>query len=122
MSHCIKWSDNNTLIKLKGDVSLGDMLDITMIINSDNRFSKMKYRIYDFNEVTSFQAPEYEMSNIVEINEKSTSWNNKLKIAAVSSDQKIAEIVKEFTKRMKSSGWEIVLFSTVQEAMVWCKS
>ena len=122
MSHSIEWIANDAIVRLSGDITLSEIYDIAVIINSDDRFLHMKYRIYEFNHVNTFIPNENEMANLVEIGERSTSWNKELRIGIVSQDIKIFELVKEYAKRMKLSDWEIKMFPKIQEAMDWCKS
>ncbi len=120
MSFSIEWINNNAKINMRGDITLHDVLDITLIINSDDRFSNMEYRLYDLSEVNSFLSCNKLMDHLVEINETSSSWNRNLKIAIVSKDQNTREIVKEFTKKIVYINWQVKLFSSVKIALQWC--
>ena len=122
MPYSVKWTNNEHTLYFSGDVTLEDILGISTVIHGDKRFLDIHYRVYDFMNVTSFISQNTTVSDLVEVDRQAASWDKKLKIAILTKDEKILHRAIDFATNIKAIHWQIEMFPTYEDAMLWCKS
>ncbi len=121
MSFKIEWKDSNVIVSFSRILTYKDSYEANNLIYGDSRFDDMKYQIADFSKVEKFEFTENE-SNVIAILEKSSStWNNNVKLAIVTSASVcLSSIIDPYLERMKSTNWKIKIFKNRIEAENWC--
>jgi len=120
MAHMVEWDGNNVMVQLSGAISLSEITDVTIEVNSDDRFVHMKYSIYDFTNVSDMISKNRDFSNIVQMDKSSAQWKKQLKIANVSNNRDILEVTEEYAIRVLETSWDVQNFATIDEARAWC--
>ena len=81
----------------------------------------MKYQIADFSKIEKVEYSEDEIKIITTLEKSSTIWNNKVKLAIVTSKNVCLNFILDpYIEAMKSTNWKIKIFKNSIEAEKWC--
>jgi hypothetical protein len=121
MNYVFEWMGDNPHVIFFGDIDLAMINEATERIYGDPRLDRMKYLVCNFDKVERFKGNPEKLKTIIELDRYFFPWNQHLKIAGVFNDQKIREIVLEYTELVKDSKWKLKIFSSLDDALVWCQ-
>ena len=121
MPYKIEWEEKGVYSKLWGSCSVGDVIGILQSIESDPRFTAIRYNIVDYLNVTDAHASEADVPEINALNYAQSLSNSRLIRAIVATDHKLIELVKIWM-RESTSPEKLGLFATVDEARAWVKA
>ena len=120
MSYSLTWQDSNAIMSFEGNVVFQDLYEADNIMYGDSRFDNMKYLIVDFSKTEKLELTEEETQIIAELDKGSSRWNNKIKLAVVTSDSYLIERIKPYIESMQDTEWSIKIFENIFEAKKWC--
>lgn len=120
MSYDIKWSDNNVIVTFRETVSFQELHQVNNIIYGSSSFDTIKYQIFDFGQVKTYNITQAEVEALGMLDKTSTIWNQHIKGALIITDEKAKELAEAYKKAMQDTGWEIKIFDNFSQAEQWC--
>jgi len=120
MSFQIEWNENDAYVKFYGELTFQDFHDANGKIYGNHRFDHMKYQIADFTDVSSINLTAYEVKIISTLEKGALCWNESVKVAHVTKDKYLRELVYTYEESMKDTNWVCRLFEELDEAKDWC--
>ena len=106
MSFKIEWKDSNVIVSFIKNLTYKDSYEANNLICGNSNFDKMKYQIADFSKVETFEFTEDESKIIATLEKSSTTWNNNVKLAIVTSVSVcLSPIIDPYLEIMKSTNW-----------------
>ena len=119
MPYQLIWEDTGVFVKMHGKLTFSEIMECNGEIYGDSSFDYLKYEIGDFLDVESFEVSEKETLTISRLEIQSANWNKFLKVAHVTRDKKIIELIELYKEALKDTNWEIDIFNTIEEAYAW---
>ena len=121
MSFKIEWKGSNVIISFTKNFIYKDSYEVNNLIYGDSRFDTMKYQIVDFSKIEKAEFTEEEIKIITTLEKSSTIWNNKMKMAVVTSDTVCLNFILDpYIEGMKDTNWKFKTFKNSIEAEKWC--
>lgn len=120
MSFAITEQENILHIKLTGHISNDDLLALDKVLFDEWEGKGIVGHIYDYLETTTFAFSDDQMKSLAIIDTNESFISGALKIAIVATDPDILHFSRLYQENMKRSDWEVSIFSTVEEGMVFC--
>lgn len=121
MGHVIQWTDHNAIISFSGHVDYEDIVEADNTLYADARFDSCCYQIFDFTEMSSLSLDEEEMRVISRLDKGAARWNNKLRLAIVSTDEKMIKLTGYYKRQVREIGWKVQQFDALKDAIAWCE-
>jgi len=121
MPYTITWLPEGVVICLNGEITFEENMKFNGELYGDPRFETIKYEIGDYRGVTKFHVSEKETEVIASLEKHSSRWNSHLKVAHVTTDPKMIDLIRLYEQSMADTMWEFALFSTMEEAEEWVK-
>lgn len=119
MPFTITWKPDGVIIHLSGEISFEENMKFNGEIYGDARFENIRYEIGDYRNVTKFNISEKEAAVIANLESHSARWNNHLKMAHVTNDPYMTNLIRQYEESMADTAWEFGLFETMEEAEAW---
>ena len=120
MSYTINWHNNDIIVSYDGIVKFKDLYEVIDMLHLDPRFEKTTFQLNDFLKVEKFAINDLEAQVLGTIDNFSSKWTKKIKLAIVASNPKFLETVKFYKEKMKGSNWNIKVFKDYHKAYEWC--
>jgi len=121
MSFNIEWKGSNVIVSLTKNFVYKDSYEANSLIYGDSRFDTMKYQIVDCSKIEKAEFTEDEIKIITTLEKSSSIWNNKIKMAVVTSDTVCLDFMLDpYFEGMKNTNWEFKTFKNIIEAEKWC--
>ena len=120
MNYKFKWRSSDVHVIFEGDIYFNDINQSGNRIYGDSRFDLMRYAIFDFYNVKSFNLTTDEVEIISELDISASNWNRRLKLACIANDNFTNEKLLLYVKLMKDNNWNTKLFNNLKEAIEWC--
>ena len=121
MNYVYEWIDDNPHVIFFGDINFTLINEATERLYGDPRLDNMKYIICNFDKVEKFSLDPEELKIIMVLDRYIYPYNQHLKIAGITKDQKIREMVLKYIEAMKDLKWKLKIFSSLDDAMAWCQ-
>lgn len=121
MTFTIQWQNKGVFITFRGIVKSQDLMDANNYLLSNADFDSLNYQIFDFSEVEDFKVTPYDMGLIGTMNSAQTIFNQKIKIAFITSDPHTLEQINEYKSHMHKTDWELQTFTNLKEAKNWAE-
>ena len=121
MKYVFEWMDDNPHVIFFGDIDFASINEATERIYGDPRLDNMKYIICNLDYVVKLSLNAEELKIISVLDRYIYPYNQHLKIAGVSKDQKIREMVLKYIESMKDLKWKLKIFSSFDDALAWCQ-
>jgi hypothetical protein len=102
--------------KFSGFVSKAEFLRSVFANQSDPDYDRMAYSINDFLDVTGYGVESADVKIAATYALGAEFTNSHLRIAVVSTDQKILDLLGGFTAL---THYQLEIFSTLQDARMW---
>lgn len=103
-----------------GVVTPAEFLASVHEFHSDPHFESIRYTINDFLATEHFRMPESAIEDVAAINLGASFVNQKIKIAAVTTDSVIIEMARKFAEISQS--YPTQLFASLDEARNWVQA
>ena len=121
MSFKIEWKGSNVIISFTKNFIYKDSYEANNLIYGDSRFDTMKYQISDCSKIEKVEFTEEEIKIITTLEKSSSIWNNKMKMAVVTSDTVCLNFILDpYIEGMKDTNWKFKTFKNSIEAEKWC--
>jgi len=121
MSFQIEWHRNDVYVRFYGDLTLQDFRQVNGLIYGDMRFDDMIYQIADFIDVLSISLTVDEVKVVSTLEVSATRWNESVKVAHVSTNILLQNLIKAYEKGMQGTNWSCRLFENLDDAKTWCR-
>jgi len=115
-----RWLDCNIIVTFFGEISYKDIMEANNVIFGDLRFDKMEYQIFDYSKIEGIDLKDDVSEIISRLDLASIIWNNRVKVATVTQDSYLRDLISVYNKKMKSSKWQAKTFDTIEDALKWC--
>jgi len=115
-----KWIDSNIIVTFEGNIGFDDIMEANNVIVGDIRFNNMKYQIFDYSHIKSIDLEKDVAKIISSLDLAANVWNNKVKVATVTSDTHLKEMILMYNRNMEKSSWVTETFDNIEDAIVWC--
>jgi len=116
----IEWGDNGVYWKYYGDISGGEIIEVSQLIYSDPRFAKIKYKLIDFLDIDSISLSKDEASNIVNLHKTAALSNRNIQNAVITSSN--GELADKFAFFFSVLCWEFFVFQDREKGNNWLAS
>jgi len=116
----IEWGDNGVYWKYHGDISGGEIIEVSQLIYSDPRFDKIKYKLVDFLDIDSISLSKDEAAKIVSLHKAAALSNGNIENAVVTSSN--GELANKFAFFFSSLCWEFFVFQDRDKGNNWLAS
>lgn len=122
MPHTLDWEGPFGVLKqFSGFVTVAEFLDSAAELHEDPRFDQLHYVINDYSAVTGFDVGEKPVEELAALNIGASLSNPKLRIALVTTDERIKALIGLFTSPDLRS-FPTRVFATLPEARAWLAS
>jgi hypothetical protein len=115
-----EWLDCNIIVTFFGEISINDIIDANNVIFGDIRFDKMEYQIFDYSNIEGIDLEEDVSEIISRLDMAANVWNSRVKVATITQDAYIRDLISVYNEKMQSSKWQAKTFDTVEDALKWC--
>jgi hypothetical protein len=122
MTFNINWYKKGVYIKFRGVVTSQDLIDTNNYIISNGKFDSIDYQIFDFLDIDDFKITPYDITIIGTMNKSQSEFKENMKIAIITNDDYIQNIIQEYEGLMKGSKWLTKNFPDVESANKWVRS
>jgi len=122
MPYKIQWEEKGVYIKSIGVITAKENVQINGEIYGKKNFDTIEYQISDILDADLSIFNEKDISIISQLDFSASVWNKKLKVAHITKDPELIRLIKQYEKKMGESGWEFMIFDTVEKARKWVNS
>jgi len=120
MSFQIVWDKNNANVNFYGTLTIKDFLEANGLIYGNHRFDNMEYQIADFTDVQKIELSDEDVIIISTLELSAVQWNRHVKVAHVTKNQILKDLVHVYETKMKETNWSCKLFENLTDAKEWC--
>lgn len=114
------WKDNGVTRTYHGDITSNEILNSNASVQTDPRFSEIKYIINDFTNINSCEASEDDINAIAAIDYGSSQARNiPDKIAIVTRNETLLNWAHIYFEKMKGSPYIFKICDSMDEALQW---
>lgn len=122
MPYTYEWEKNGVYRKFTGIISGEEILNSNFELQSDIRFSKIKYVINDFTAVTGHSIENRHTKAYAKNDDVISISVGKLKIAIIVIEKSLISLAELYKKEMKELLYDCEIFETIGEARNWVSS
>ncbi|MGJ8591831.1 MAG: hypothetical protein ACSHXF_04750 [Aquaticitalea sp.] len=119
MSYKIDWIRNDVIVTFKGTVSLEELREADGKIYGNSKFDDLKYGIYDFTDTDVLEMTYEDIKFNAAVGKSASIWKPYVKLALVSQDDDITNLIMTFINLMKDYSWDLNYFSELDGALSW---
>ena len=113
------WERNGVVKIFSGSVDGRQVLDSVISVEADKRFDSVRYVINDFSNVVDIDINERDIIRIAAMDRGASVTNPNIRIAVVTNDNRMRDLVQRYGKLMKDSPYQALLFESINEAREW---
>jgi hypothetical protein len=95
-------------------------MEANNLIFGDMRFDTMRFQLFDYSKIEGIDLEDDVSEIISKLDLAANVWNNRVKVATVTPDKRLKELISVYNKRMEVSTWQAKTFDTIEEALTWC--
>lgn len=117
MAYSIKWEENGVYIDFHGTLHRNDLIEFNFQIVGNQKFDRLKYQICDFTNVNDINGEIDDTKFVAAINTQSATWNNKLDIVCVTTNDTIIGFIEMYKTLIKDTKWKIQITDTLDSAL-----
>lgn len=121
MTFNINWDKRGAYVKFRGEVTAQDLIDANNYLISNANFEGINYQIFDFLNIEAFIITSFDISIIGVMDKSQAAFNKEMKIAVLTQDDYVKEIVREYDQLMEGSNWITKVFEDEESAKQWIK-
>ena len=124
MTYFIEWEENGVCLKYNNSLNILDMMEANGVIYGNEQFDECEYYICNMLDIETVDLVKDEAIAISKMDVNATKWNYSLKLAMVTDNPEIIELLKEYKKHLHSSFWKVKVVSSIEDAREWveCES
>ena len=119
MAYENNWERNGVVKIFSGSVDGRQVLDSVISVEADKRFDSVRYVINDFSNVVDIDINERDIIRIAAMDRGASVTNPNIRIAVVTNDNRMRDLVQRYGKLMKDSPYQALLFESINEAREW---
>jgi len=120
MSFEIEWIKSNAVVRFYDQLTFQDFRQVNDLIYGDPRFDNMEYQIADFTDVSSIQLTNNQVKVLSTLEKGASRWNESVKVAHVTRDTYLQNLVHAYERDMQQTNWSCKLFDNLTDAQTWC--
>jgi hypothetical protein len=122
MSFNIVWGKGSVIMSFEGDIDTDEIIYANNKLCGDSKFDELDYQICDFSDIKSIAVFDKHAEIIASMDDNSTVWNTKMKVAIVETIKEHKEEIYKYIELMKDTPWQIKHFENMKDALEWCKT
>ena len=119
MTFNINWEKKGVYVKFRGNVTTQDLIDANNYVISNAQFDTIDYQIFDFVHIDKFNVSSYDITIIGVMDKSQTDFKKDMKIAIVTQDDYVREIITEYDHIMSGTNWITRIFPSIGSANSW---
>lgn len=123
MSYEIIWEENGVSRLLSHELTNDDILKSNQVLNSDPRFSKVKYQVINLLEVRGFSFDINTFHKLGQMDAKHYKENPSLKVAVIATQHTWSVLTSmykdDFEPAAHGLSWETQLHDNEMDARAW---
>lgn len=119
MPYTIQWEEKGVYIKSSGQITAKDNLQLNGELYGNKNFDTIEYQISDLLDADLSILNKKDISVISQLDFSASVWNKDLKVAHITKNTELIRLIKIYEERMEKSGWQFMIFDTVEEARKW---
>lgn len=119
MPYKIQWEEKGVYVKSSGIVSAKDNLQLNGELYGNKNFDTIEYQISDLLDADLSIFNEKDISVISQLDFSASVWNKNLKVVHITKNTELIRLIKKYEQKMEKSGWQFMIFDTVDEARKW---
>ncbi len=119
MIYKFEWHSNDLLVTFNGKLTYKDIVSADNKLFSDYRFDDMNFVIYDFSKVDALVMTDGDNKQTVAINLTASNYKRKLKMAFISNNPQIKEVILKFILLMHQGERDLKIFNNLGDAFEW---
>ncbi len=113
------WEPKGVYRRYSGRVSGTTIRNAVEEIEADYRFDLIRYVINDYLAVTETDVKDIELKLIAAIDSAASTYNQRIKIAQVTTCPDVTEIVTYYANQLRDNTYKTQIFSTLEDARIW---
>lgn len=122
MPHTNTWTEHSLYRKFTGEISPDEILISNFETHNHTNFSRIKYIINDFTDVTSVNIDNSHTKIYATTDDIISNTKGELKIAIVVQQEAHIALANNYRNEMKNKCFECEIFKTLADAENWAKS
>ena len=119
MPHSNTWETEGLYRKFIGEISAYEILESNIELHNNANFSKIKYVINDFSNVTGHSVEITHTRIYASTDRLISDYKKELKIALVVTQAELIELAKSYREQMLGERFECQIFKAIGEARTW---
>jgi ABC-type iron transport system FetAB ATPase subunit len=123
MAFYLNWTETGVEIRVDGDFA-NQMVAINKALTGDPRSRTVHYMVFDVLRVDNFYADASLVATLAEFDVAAYAGGPHMRLAVVTTDQKMEEILHIYADRYNSlnaGGVTYRVFSDMEAARIWCR-
>lgn len=113
-----KWEQHGFYKRFYGHVTVAEFMESVAQLQGDSRFDQITYSINDFSDVSSHDISEIDVKIFAGYSKGAFKTNAKIRIAVISNDPEIIQLVGIFTQPNMAS-YVLQIFPDISAARNW---
>ena len=119
MTFNINWEKQGVYVKFRGNVTAQDLIDANNYVISNAQFDTIEYQIFDFLHIDKFNVSSYDITIIGVMDKSQTDFKKDMKIAILTQDDYVREIIAEYDHLMADTDWVTQIFPNIDSVNLW---
>jgi hypothetical protein len=119
MPYSIVWLDEVVIVKLSGDVSLGDLHNLRNSVEAAPQIDSMRKRVVNCLEANAVEASPSDVKIFANVDGPSSDLHTDIDTAIVAIDPQIRKQASLYIEEVANFPWKTKLFYTLTDALSW---
>ncbi len=120
MPYKLKWIGNDVITEFYDKLTVDDVIKANQEVYGDQRLDAMRFQIANFSTISSYNVNELDVKIVSTLDIKASIWNRNVKIASVTKDPVIFELINIYNNMLEETNWRCQTFETFDAAFNWC--
>jgi len=119
MAYQLIWEERGATAHVEDTVNDTELSEIVSKFHSHEQFDSVRYLLVDFLEVGTFDITTEALEEIGAMDYAAALSNPKVKVAMVSDDDAVRDMLSSYEKTAQESPWPLRYFGSIKEAREW---
>lgn len=121
MSYYIEWGRDCVHVKYTGDITSDDVLEVWGKILGNNKYDSLKYITKNFLDISSLNVSEVGFKVLYNFIKTTLTWKKDISLSIIFKENEIPDKGLMNISLLRSFGWNINHFTSLEESTEWCK-
>ena len=119
MAYQLTWEEKGAIADFKGTVNDIELNEIVSQFYKNEQFDLIRYLLINFLEVETFNVSTETLREIGAMDYAAAISNPRVRVAMVSDNDAILDILPSYEKGSQESPWPIRYFRSIKDAREW---